>query len=150
MLLVGKSDLGDIERGKGIHPDSLTIRPELLKQIQSYLDQRRLLGVEVFYEQPNYVGVSVQTEVALEQAYNTPSAKNELLKKINIALYRFLNPITGGMEGKGWEFGRPVYSSDIVKLLQTIEGVRYLGTVQLGDILSAIGLLSPVIQLEKD
>ena len=131
LLLVGKGDLGDIEREKGIHPDSLTIRPELLKQIQSYLDQRRLLGVEVFYEQPNYVGVSVQTEVALEKAYNTPSAKNELLKKINIALYRFLNPITGGIEGKGWEFGRPVYSSDIVKLLQTIEGVRYLGTVQL-------------------
>ena len=131
LLLVGKGNLGDIKRGEGIHPDSLTITPTLLKQIQSYLDQRRLLGVEVIYEQPNYVGVSVQTEVALESAYNTSTAREEVLEKINIALYRFLNPITGGIEGKGWEFGRPVYSSDIVKLLQTITGVRYLGTVQL-------------------
>ncbi len=133
LLLVGKGNLGDIERGEGIHPDSLTITPELLTQIQSYLDQRRLLGVEVLYEQPNYVGVSVQTEVALEQAYkyNTTTASEEVIKKINIALYRFLNPITGGIEGKGWEFGRPVYSSDIVKVLQTITEMRYLGTVQL-------------------
>jgi hypothetical protein len=46
-------------------------------------------------------------------------------------LYRFLNPITGGVQGKGWEFGRPVYPSDIVKLLQNFQGVRFLGTVQL-------------------
>ena len=47
------------------------------------------------------------------------------------ALYRFLNPLTGGPDRNGWPFGRPVYSSDIVTLLQTVAGVRYLGAVQL-------------------
>ena len=131
LLLVGKGNLEDIKKGEGVHPDSLTITPQLLTQIQSYLDERRLLGVEIFYEQPSYVGVSVQIEVALEPEYNTPTSREEIRNKIKIALYRFLNPITGGIEGKGWDFGRPVYSSDIVKLLQTITEVRYLGTIQL-------------------
>jgi hypothetical protein len=46
-------------------------------------------------------------------------------------LYQYLNPLTGGPEGKGWPFGRPVYPSDIVALLQQIPGVRYLGAVLL-------------------
>jgi hypothetical protein len=35
------------------------------------------------------------------------------------------------MDGKGWPFGRPVYTSDIVALLQQTPGVRYLGPVLL-------------------
>jgi hypothetical protein len=81
--------------------------------------------------QPEYVGVAVQTEVALEPEYNNTIAQQKILSKLEVALYRFLNPITGGSEGNGWQFGRPVYSSDIVTLFQKIAGVRYLGTVQL-------------------
>ncbi|MDJ0846323.1 MAG: putative baseplate assembly protein, partial [Crocosphaera sp.] len=131
LLLVSSADLTAIERREGIHPQRLAVAPFLLNQIKAYLDERRLLGVEVQYDQPNYVGVSVQTEIALEPEYNTPTAKKTILNRAEIALYRFLNPITGGTEGTGWPFGRPVYASDIVKLLQTISGVRYIGTVQL-------------------
>ncbi|HEY9598726.1 MAG TPA: putative baseplate assembly protein, partial [Cyanophyceae cyanobacterium] len=81
--------------------------------------------------QPDYVGVTVQAEVALEPEYNNPLAQQEIISKLQIALYRFLNPLTGGSDGKGWPFGRPVYSSDIITLFQTIPGVRYLGTIQL-------------------
>ncbi|MEL6325828.1 MAG: putative baseplate assembly protein, partial [Cyanobacteria bacterium J06626_23] len=46
-------------------------------------------------------------------------------------LYRFLNPLTGGVRQQGWEFGAPLYKSDIVGLLQQTPGVRYLGIVEL-------------------
>jgi predicted phage baseplate assembly protein len=128
---VGLPDIRAIERRQGIHPDQFSVSPTLLHQIQEYLDERRLLGVEILYDKPNYVGVSVQTEIALEPEYNTSTAQQSVLTEIEIALYRFLNPITGGIEGTGWPFGRPVYSSDIIKLLQTIRGIRYIGTVQL-------------------
>ncbi|MGK7944659.1 MAG: putative baseplate assembly protein [Microcystaceae cyanobacterium] len=131
LLLVGLADLTAIERRLGIHPDQLSVSSTLLGQIQEYLDERRLLGVEIYYNQPNYVGVSVQTKIALEPEYNTSISKQSLLEQVEIELYRFLNPITGGLEGTGWPFGRPVYSSDIVKLLQTIRGIRYIETVQL-------------------
>ena len=116
---------------KGIDPEKLALSESLEKKVLSYLDERRLLGVQVTCTQPEYVGVSVQTEVALEPEYNNASAQQQILLELQSALYRFLNPINGGPEGKGWPFGRPVYSSDIVTRLQKISGVRYLGAVQL-------------------
>ncbi|NES70850.1 MAG: putative baseplate assembly protein, partial [Okeania sp. SIO2D1] len=131
LLLVPQVNTEGIERRRGIPPEWFNLSPQLVDQVITYLDQRRLLGVEVRCNQPEYVGVTVQTEVALEPEYNNPQVQEEILNKLHVALYRFLNPLTGGPEGKGWPFGRQVYSSVIVNLFQTIPGVRYLGTVQL-------------------
>ena len=131
LLLVPQANTDGIERGEGINPDWFTLNPQLTSQVLTYLDERRLLGVPVACSQPEYVGVAVQTEVELEPEYKNSVAQEQILLKLRVALYRFLNPLIGGPEGNGWPFGRPVYSSDIVKLIQTITGVRYLGAVQL-------------------
>lgn len=131
MLLVPQANTDAIAQGVGIHPDLLSLTPQLKEQIHAYLDERRLLGVHVQLQAPEYVGVAVQTEVALEPEYKNPRAQEDILLKLRVALYRFLNPLTGGMDGTGWPFGRPVYPSDIVTLFQQIAGVRYLGVVQL-------------------
>ncbi|NET60404.1 MAG: putative baseplate assembly protein [Symploca sp. SIO2E6] len=131
LLLVPQANTDGIERGEGIAPDWLTLEPQLSEQVLAYLDERRLLGVPVACSQPEYVGVAVQTEVELEPEYKNSVAQEEILRQLRVTLYRFLNPLVGGPEGNGWPFGRPVYSSDIVKLIQTVAGVRYLGAVQL-------------------
>ncbi|YAF95369.1 MAG: putative baseplate assembly protein [Nodularia sp. CChRGM 3473] len=131
LLVVPAANTDVLSRGEGMEPELLNLSPQLRSQILAYLDERRLLGVQVKLQAPEYVGVAVQTEVALEPDYNNPSAQQEMLWKLRIALYRFLNPITGGHEGKGWPFGRPVYPSDIVTLFQQFPAVRYLGVVQL-------------------
>lgn len=134
LLIVPQANTDAIATGVGINPELLTLTPQLQDQILAYLNERRLLGVQVRCLEPNYVGVSVQTEVALEPAYNNPRAQEEILFNLRVALYRFLNPLTGGPEGIGWPFGRPVYPSDIVNLFQQTPGVRYLGVVQLFEI----------------
>ncbi|MHC5826223.1 MAG: putative baseplate assembly protein, partial [Nostoc sp.] len=58
-------------------------------------------------------------------------AREAILRNVRVSLYKYLNPLTGGLDGKGWPFGRPVYQSDIVALLQQTQGVRYLGAVLL-------------------
>jgi predicted phage baseplate assembly protein len=131
LLVVPAANTDTITRGEGIEPEVLTLSAQLRDQILAYLDERRLLGVQVRLQAPEYVGVAVQTEVALESEYNNPAAQQEVLWKLRIALYRFLNPITGGLDGKGWPFGRPLYPSDIVNLFQQFSAVRYLGVVQL-------------------
>ncbi|MDB9377641.1 putative baseplate assembly protein, partial [Nodularia sphaerocarpa CS-585A2] len=103
----------------------------LQEQVLQYLDERRLLGVQVQLQEPEYIGVSIQTEVILEPTYDNPLARAEILRNLRISLYKYLNPLTGGMEGKGWPFGRPVYTSDIIALMQQTQGVRYLGAVLL-------------------
>jgi len=131
LVIVPQASTDAIAQGEGIAPELFALRPELREQVLSYLDERRLLGVQVQLQEPEYVGVAVQTEVGLEPAYDNPRAQQEILLNLRVALYRYLNPLIGGPEGNGWPFGRPVYPSDIVALLQQTRGVRYLGAVLL-------------------
>lgn len=131
LLVVPQANTEGINRGEGLSPEQLILSRALEEQVLAYLNERRVLGVQVHLEQPEYVGVSVQTEIALEPAYQNPLAQQEIIQNLKTDLYQYLNPITGGLEGKGWEFGRPVYSSDIIALLQKFPGVRYLGAILL-------------------
>ncbi|MEM7579517.1 MAG: putative baseplate assembly protein [Cyanobacteria bacterium P01_A01_bin.80] len=131
LLIVPQVNTEGVHRGEGVDPNEFALNSVLEKQILSYLDERRLLGVEVRLQQPEYVGVSVQAEVGLEPEYNHPQAQQTIIQNLLMSLYRFLNPLTGGYEGKGWNFGASVYTSDIVSLFQNTIGVRYLGAILL-------------------
>ncbi|MBE9215052.1 putative baseplate assembly protein [Plectonema cf. radiosum LEGE 06105] len=131
LLIVPNYNTDAIAQGQGLSPDKFELSPALREKISRYLDERRLLGIQVQLQQPEYMGVCVQTEIGLEPAYDNPFAREEILRTIRVSLYKYLNPLTGGIEGKGWAFGRPLYESDIVALLQQSQGVRYLGPVLL-------------------
>ena len=132
LLLVPRSNTAARDESGGIAPERLVLSPQLRTDVLTYLDDRRLLGVEVKLTEPQYVGVSVQAEVGIErQQYATLQAQQALTRSLETQLYRFLNPLTGGLSGHGWDFGAPLYKSDIVGLLQQTPGVRYLGTVEL-------------------
>ena len=131
LLIVPQANTDAITQGLGISPERFALIDILQRQVLNYLDERRLLGVQVQLQAPEYTGVAVQAELGLEPAYNNPTARREILNQLQVTLYRYLNPLTGGLEGTGWPFGRPVYPSDIVALLQKTPGVRYLGAVLL-------------------
>jgi predicted phage baseplate assembly protein len=131
LLIVPQANIDGINRGEGISPNQFTINRFLQEQILTYLDERRLLGVQVRLREPEYVGVAVQAEVGLEPEYSNPQAQQAILRSLQVGLYRFLNPLTGGTDGKGWQFGASVYPSDIVSLFQRTTGVRYLGAILL-------------------
>ncbi len=118
-----------LDTGEGLHPRLFELGDSLRQDVLSFLDERRLLGIQVQLQEPDYVGVGVQAEVGVEPAYANPQAQQALVETLQIQLYRFLNPITGGLEGKGWPFGAPVYKSDLIALFQQTPGVRYLGAV---------------------
>jgi predicted phage baseplate assembly protein len=131
LVVVPQANTDGIIEGVGIAPELFELTSRLRQKILHYLDERRLLGVQVQLREPEYVGVSVQTEIALEPAYQNPFAEAEITNQLKTALYQFLNPLTGGFDRQGWDFGRPLYTSDIIALAQKIRGVRYLGAVLL-------------------
>jgi predicted phage baseplate assembly protein len=51
--------------------------------------------------------------------------------RVRAALLRFLHPLTGGPEGRGWPFGRGVHVSDVAVLLEGIDGVDYVARLTL-------------------
>jgi len=132
LLLVPRADTARLAAGEGIAPTEFQLSGPLRQAVLTYLDERRLLGIEVKLAEPTYVGVSVQAEVGIDlQQYATLPSRQQLVRLLESRLYRFLNPLTGGVKGTGWPFGAPVYKSDIIGLLQQTPGVRYLGTVEL-------------------
>lgn len=130
LLIVPEADRFDLS--KGMNPDRyFSLDSQLRTQILEYMKDRKPLGIHVKLHEPEYVGVSVRMEVIVEQKYNYPRAQEQIRSQLLMALYRFLNPLTGGIEGNGWPLGRSVYPSDIVALCQKIPGVHYLGIVEL-------------------
>lgn len=134
LLVVPQAPTTETLSDRGLHPEHLALDGALKQQVLDYLCDRKLLGIQIRLQEPTYVGVTVQTEVALEPEYLEPQLREQTLRLLRTALCQFLHPITGGPDQTGWPFGRPVFSSDIVRVLQAFPGVRYLGTVQLYEI----------------
>ena len=116
----------------GMNPDTCFRLQETLKQdIQNYISDRKPLGVQIRLEEPDYIGVKVELEAILEPEMNNNRDRFKIHSQILITLYRFINPLTGGIDGTGWSLGRPLYASDIVSVCRTIPGIRNLGEVKL-------------------
>ena len=90
LLVVPQANIEGIQRSEGIHPDQLRLSQPLKQQVLAYLDDRRLLGVQVQLQQPDYVGVSVQAEVGLDPEYNHPQAQQVIFAvcRLSFIAYR--------------------------------------------------------------
>jgi predicted phage baseplate assembly protein len=137
LLIVPQADLTQTDWRRGMAPDrTFTLTPHLLNALHTYMSDRKPLGVQVTLQEPDYVGVSVRVEVLLDPLYAYPQAEDTIRYHLLTTLYRFLNPLTGGIDGSGWPLGRPLYLADIIALCQSqaIPGVRHLGLVELFEI----------------
>jgi predicted phage baseplate assembly protein len=100
---------------------------DMLSAVASHLDMRRTIGARVLVEPPSYQGVTV---VAMMRA--RPWADPARLQRSAMgALYGYLHPISGGMDGTGWPFGRPVHMGEIYALLQRLPGAELVEDVRL-------------------
>jgi predicted phage baseplate assembly protein len=96
-------------------------------EVQAYLDERRLLATRLEITTPGYVPVAV----AVRMRARTGSDRERVAEGVEKALYRFINPIEGGMDGAGWEFGRSLSQSEVYAVLQRVSGVDYVEEVSL-------------------
>jgi len=98
-----------------------------LKAVYRHLDERRLLTTELFVLPPVYVKVSVKATVVKMREHLAATVEARVRQRLN----KFLHPTTGGPDGRGWPFGRPVYVSEIYEAIGGIEGVDYVKSVKL-------------------
>ena len=129
LLVVPEAERNNLS--DGLSPENLVLTTSLRQQTLNYLNERKLLGVRIQLQEPSYVGVAVTASIGLEPMYQNDRAEDMIRQQLKLTLYKFLNPLTGGIDGEGWKFGRPVYISDIIALFQKVSGVRYIGEVLL-------------------
>jgi hypothetical protein len=96
--------------------------PGLLAAVRSYLDRRRVITMRVEAVGPQYLEVRVDARVRIKP-FSDPAGVRE---RIETALDTFLDARRGGPNGRGWPFGRDVYRSEILQLIDGIPGVDHL------------------------
>lgn len=95
---------------------------ETLERIAGYLDERRTVGARVVVEPPLYQGIRVDARVQLRRGASGDRVSREAAG----ALYRYFHPLSGGPDGDGWPFGRPVHVGEVHAVLQRIDGVDFV------------------------
>jgi predicted phage baseplate assembly protein len=94
---------------------------EFKKAVCVHLDKRRLLGTNIHVISPTYVKVNVNATIVPRDSFRDDSLiREKVLGKLN----RFLHPIKGGLDEKGWPIGRDIYLSEIYTLIENIEDVN--------------------------
>jgi predicted phage baseplate assembly protein len=109
-------------------PEHLELeRGSIFEKLSAYLNERRLLTMRLDIRSPAYHWVAARVAVNAVPGANHARVEEEVLGRI----YRFLNPLIGGMDGQGWPFGRDLVAPDIYQFLQNIPGVQFIRNVEL-------------------
>lgn len=106
-------------------------RPEptagLLEAVHRYLYRRRTLGTRLVAVGPEYVTVRVKARVRTRLRADANRTRADVITAID----RFLDPMTGGPDGRGWPFGRDVYRSEVLQVIDNVPGVDYVESLEL-------------------
>jgi len=117
-----------VRRPEGyLEPDSLEPAEADIERLTSYLDERRLLTTRLYIRAPAYYWVAAKVQLRAQPDVDQATVESEVLNR----LYKFLNPLTGGPEGKGWPFGRELFLSDVYQCLQGLPNVQFIRSVEL-------------------
>jgi predicted phage baseplate assembly protein len=116
----------DAEGGDRLRFEQLVPSDEVLAAVARHLDERRLLGARLVVEPPRYQGITVAARLVAPQ---TRAA--EVRAEALAALYLYLNPLRGGLDGTGWEFGRPVQFGEVFAVLQRVAHVSLVSEVRM-------------------
>ena len=107
--------------------DQLIPQEETLNRIEHRLDECRVLGTRVLVEPPVYRGVTVVARLRPRPGANATRLQSQALE----ALYRYFHPLSGGPDGEGWPFGRPVQAGEVYSVLQRLQGTELVEDVRL-------------------
>lgn len=101
--------------------------PALLQAVRAYLTRRRVAGTRVEVVGPTYLKVTVRARVRAHDGVNTVEVRQNIIAALN----RFFHPLWGGPNGEGWPFGRDVYRSEVLQVIDETPGVDHVISLEL-------------------
>lgn len=122
LLIVPRVPTGGVKLSK----EQLAISEQLQRRVLDYLDERRLLTVQLDISPPDYQWVCVQAKVKTKSKSDSKRVKLEIEKR----LYQHINPVST-MGDTSWPFGRDILASDLFPVIQEVPGVDYVEDIKL-------------------
>ena len=78
---------------------------------------------------PTYIEISLKVTLIRRTVGQSERLRNEIEQRLR----RYLHPLIGGKDGKGWPFTRPIYRTDLVHVVEDVPGVEAIDSVQIYD-----------------
>jgi hypothetical protein len=91
------------------------------------LQRRRVIGTRVEVVGPTYLEVAVRARVRALAGVG----KGNLQQRIVAALNEFFDPLRGGPARTGWPFGRDVFRSEVMQVIDSVSGVDHVVSLAL-------------------
>ena len=101
---------------------SAGLRQDVLNYLRACAPADIAAGQAIQVIGPTYLPVDVSATLAPVDPAQAGTVEQDALD----ALAAFLNPLTGGPGGLGWDVGRGLYASDVDAVLGDVEGVDYV------------------------
>jgi predicted phage baseplate assembly protein len=103
--------------------------PSLIRRVQAYLNARRVVGTRLFVTGPQYHAAAVRARIQAVRG-----ADPNLVKvAVERALDAFFDPLSGGPSGQGWPFGRSIYRSEVLQVIDETPDVDHVLDLELID-----------------
>lgn len=102
---------------------------ELRRQVRDYIAARAPAGLapHIHVSAPSYFRIGVSAQIVPVD----PQEAAPVLARAEAAVAQFLHPLRGGKDGRGWPFGRDLYTSDVARLLERTPGVDHVQSLAL-------------------
>ena len=100
---------------------------ELLRMVAAHLDAVRTVGTCVNVIGPSYLALTVRATVESCAGVSSAALQARIADRLN----GFLDPLAGGPDGTGWPFGRDVYRSEILSVIDGTPGVDHVLSLDL-------------------
>jgi predicted phage baseplate assembly protein len=101
--------------------------PGLIAAVRCFLERRRMVATRLEVVGPRYLEVGVIADVRTKALVDAARVRDDILT----ALDAFLDPLTGGPAGLGWPFGRSVFRSEVLQLIDGVQGVDHVLSLRL-------------------
>ena len=129
-----------IDTGEKLYPSS-----ELIRRVQDYLAERKLVGTRLCVSGPLYKRVILQIRLVFrKEIIEARTAREEIGQILRSALH----PLVGGADGKGWTFGEPLQKEFIQRTLDRVKSVHHIEDIRLVD--GETGMEQDMIALRSD
>src|SRR5262249_12896415 len=120
-------------------PRSADVRPlpsvELIRRVQDFLNRGHEPTVRLSVVVPLYVRVEVAAEIGLVGI----DRATDVVAEVRQTVASFLHPLTGGLDGKGWDFGRRPHLSDLYALIEAVPGVDHIRALDVAEVEDVAG-----------
>jgi predicted phage baseplate assembly protein len=113
--------------GGRLRIEDLVPSADTLERVTEHLDVVRPVGTRLVVEPPLYQGVTIVVRLLARPRRSDEAVEETALR----ALHGYFDPLTGGPDGTGWPFGRPIQAGEAYAVLQRLDGVELVEEVQL-------------------